>query len=220
MSLYNLLFMTMLRSIVLSLLVFVSVSAVEAQSDDTGWNLVREAEGIQLFSRPQGEGMVDDIKGVLTVTGNLDSAFKVLSHIPTLCSTDPVVTQTEILETVSANEYYIWQLAKMPFFMNDRDVVAKISFSQTSKGGYMLASQTYPDYIPEKPRLTRLKDIAVVVSLRPLSPTTFELMYKMHIGDVYGSIVTNATNKAALESTLERLKRMRDLTAARPLADK
>lgn len=213
--------MSTFRTFFAALLIVASlVPAAVAQSEDTNWTLAREAEGIQIFTRPQGEGMVDEIKGVLTVEGNIDSANKILCHIPTLSSTDPVVIKTEIIATVSANEYYIWQQAKMPFFMNDRDIVSKINFSQTSKGGYMLASQTYPDYVPEKPKLTRMRDVALVVSLRPLSPTSFELVYKLHIGDTYGAIVTSASNKAALESTFERLKRMRDLTAAKPLADK
>lgn len=194
-------------------------ASAHAQSDDAGWTLIREADGIQVFTRPHGEGLVDDVKGVVVISGNIDSAFKILSDIPTFSATDPVVVETKIIETINENEYYIWQLGKMPFFMSDRDIVSKISFNRTAKGGYMLASKTYPDFIPEKPKLVRLRDITMVVSLRPIAAGTFEMQYLLTVGDSYGAVALAASNKAVVESTYERLKRMRELTIDKPIAD-
>lgn len=196
-----------------------SVLSGFAQTDDSGWTLEREADGIQVFSRPQqGPSQVNEAKGVLRISGNIDSAFKVLSDWPTFSKTDPIVIQTEILNRINPNEYYIWDQVRMPMFVSDRDIVSKVTLSRTSKGSYMIATKAYPTYIPEKPKMVRIQEIEIVIYLQPLDNTSFELQFKVKIGDPQSGLALSASNKGVIESTFERMKRVRDLVATRPIA--
>lgn len=190
-----------------------------AQADEDGWTLQRDEGGIKVFSRPQGEGLIDEFKGTVTVQGNIDSAFKVISDLPTFSGTDQMVSEATILHRENAHVYYVWERGNLPFFMQDRDIVSKVTLTETARGGYMMAFQAVPAYIPEKPGFVRVQSASLVVALHPLTPDSFELLYRGKVGDTNGKMMTTVGNKLTVESTYQRLKRLYDLVSVKPLAE-
>lgn len=184
----------------------------DAQTDDIGWIQKTNADYVRVFSRPQEQpDRLDDVRGVFFAPGSIDSAFKILSNWPRFCSTDPFVVKSEIIQVINEKEFYVWEELKMPFYMNNCDIVSRITLRPTSKGGYILYAKAVPDYIPEKAGHVRIKDRNIIIAMQPIDKNSFECQYTLYYSDAYPPNFVAHIDKTSVESTHERLKQLRKL---------
>lgn len=189
-------------------LLLLSFTHAHAQDD---WALQKDADDIQLYTRFRSDSAINEFKAVMRLKGDIDSAFAVLSDMGRVTSTDPHTKEGRILKSISENEYYFYQLLEMPFFMGDRDLISHVTIAKTETG-YFLYGISEPDYLPQMADVTRIENARLVISVRKITRSTFELTLKGTAElPIDANIPKLVMNKAVVGTMHGRMKRMQQL---------
>lgn len=105
-----------------------------AQTDQAPWLLRQEDDGIQIYTRSLPDNPIDEVKAITIVEGNIDSAFVLISDLQKFASTDRYIKEVSVISVIDSTDSYIYQIANMPFFMQDRDAVGRMRCSRTNQG--------------------------------------------------------------------------------------
>lgn len=192
------------------LFAFGAAGNLVAQTDENGWVRRIEDADIFVFSREGKEGASPEYKALTVMLGDIDSAYSLVSDFVKLSATDSHIKSTEILQTVSDKEYYVRQIFHMPFFLKDRDMVARV-YTQRISSGYIVLVQSEPNYAPVRDGIERIQQYRCLISLRKLGSESFELLYSSSVQMTGGDLVGNYTDKFGVESAFERLQQIQKL---------
>lgn len=195
----------------LSLLLFsFSLTAVVAQTPEIPWELRRNEDGIQLFTRPLAGSNLDEVKATVSLTGNIDSAFRFFADPIKSSATDPYISYIRVEKKETENDIYAYMIIRMPFFMKDRDMVVR-SRSTATANGYFISAEPAEDIVPLVAHLVRDNNFRTYVSLQRLTSDSFELTYKVNV--THSDAPAGIANKTMITSTFERMKLLRNLIA-------
>lgn len=199
---------SLLLSALLSAVVF-SATAI-AQPEENGWTKRLDEDDVLVFSREMPNGAPTEYKAVTMMLGDIDSAYAIVSDFTKLSSSDSHIKSTEILQTISPNEYFVHQIFKMSIWLKDRDIVARVHTQKTSSG-YIVFVESYPEYIPAVEGTERIQAYQCIIGLRALSKESFELIYRTSMRFDGGDMVETYSDKIGVNSAFERLKQIGDL---------
>lgn len=207
----------------ISLLLFICLCniAAFAQEDAANWTLVRENDGIKIFTRPNTDrtNPIDEVKGEVVFTGNIDATFAIVSDMSKFALTDEIVSSIEKLDRKDDRYTYYYQIGRTPFFMKDRDFVLRASSTKTSQG-YFICIEAINDttLMPLSKDYKRMNDMVVYVSLQQNPDNqsfklSYKITYKLEEG-MDGGIIINTYNKLSITSTYSRLVNLQKLISS------
>lgn len=114
--------MKIVKHITLTLVLVSTLISTNAYSANT-WNLVKQQNGIQLFFRDHPGSNVPEFKTTMTVTAEIDELLAVLNNPETCSEWVYQCRKGMLLEQVSENEQYLYQVNDLPFMFRDRDMI-------------------------------------------------------------------------------------------------
>lgn len=149
-----------------------------AQSDD--WKLVREDEGINVFSRIGENSSIKEIRITCSVRSSMEHMESFLSEVPKYADWVYKCDTSVLLSRISSKEIIYYITLNFPFPMTDRDLVIHSAHSIDSLGVYRSHSAASTEYSSESSDFIRISQFESTWEISPQSDGTLYIDYFAH----------------------------------------
>ena len=178
----------------------------------TQWTLKTDEDGIQLYTKSVPGSSYKSLKTVCTLQTSLTSVAAVLLDVQQTKEWVYGTSTSGMLKQESPSAVYFYAEMGMPWPVTNRDFIVKISILQdpVSKVITVLA-ENYPDYLPEKKALVRIRNSSGKWLIEPLPDGRVRVEYQLYVdpgGVVPASLVNMFLGKGPLESFKNLKKRV------------
>jgi len=212
--------MFILKSSLLTLLIlFSAVHNSKAEESVSAWNLVKNKEGIKVYTRTLANSDYKEFKGVMTLEVKLDTLLKFINnaeHCPDW--------QYKCLKMLTLSDGYLYKLSDLPWPLSDRYTIMQSQghFNQ-EQNSYTLSLKNIPRNQLPQHILQQLPAELDTVQMRTsdgywhfqLNHTAAILItHQMH-GDPAGSLPANLANLGVTNAAYITLSKLRELISAR-----
>ena len=207
----------------LSLLLCLTVSfvtQVTAQTEissfeNEAWRLVKEEDGVSVFTRHTNSSSLRSTKGVVVIPVSMNYLLTVLETPKTFTRWMYNSKSAATLKQVSFVERYDYVLTDMPLFGWDRDLIVQSVLQQNQKTKQVVITFTAaPDFIPVKRGVIRIKKMTGRMVLTPLMRKSgkkeqVHMVYEVN-ADPGGLVPKWIVNDLAFDYPFYSLKKLRD----------
>jgi hypothetical protein len=180
-------------------------------SQDGNWKLIKNDEGIKIYSRPASEeSALKELKVTTELNASLSAVVSVLAAKELFPKWVYGCSVSEILKKTSDLEIYHYQVTDMPWPIEKRDVIIHTLISQdTVTRVVKIACKGIPDYISQNKDCIRIISFKAHWTLTPNANGKVDLVYIMMV-DPAGSLPTWIINMVAAEGPMKTIKNLRD----------
>lgn len=195
--------MIKLVSILLSVS-FVLFQQVHAEE----WKTLKDADGIQVQSRPVADSAYHEFRGTTIVEAPIASALGVLDDTAACPEWLGYCELSTLLDDNGFGSRHVYQVNDLPFPASNRDVVTKVTVSHDVPSGEITISmESVPDYYPRQKYLRIIKSSGFF-NLTPLSPSTTRVIWQHH-ADPGGKLPAFLANSMIVDLPFKSLQKMR-----------
>ena len=199
----------------LFMMIFALFMLVEADE----WSLVKEKEGVTVYTREINGSDFLEFRGETVVEGSVEALVSILYDTPNAPAWMHQCSFGMTLEEVAFDENYIFQIYDLPFPVSNRQVVLHSRLSWTQEG-VRLDSQEVNTYCDER-QTSRCKRVveADLVNIErsrghyiftPLSEKRTEVVWQQHV-EPGGSIPTWLVNVLVVDIPFNTLLQLQTL---------
>ena len=140
-----------------SLLTLLSILlALSLFANDGDWQLVKESNDIQVYTKKIDGFSLKAYKGETVVRTSIDIVKATIKDIPSQDQWVLDCKESKILESISENEYITYTVTDAPWPVTDRDSVMRVTVSEEADGKVVFTLKAEPDYIPIQDGKTRV----------------------------------------------------------------
>lgn len=202
-----------LTSIAHGLLASVALlTATTAMSEEAPWKLQQQDDDINIYSRPVAGSEYLAVKATVLIEAPITHVSKFLGNGNGCAKWRSKCKSSEILETLSEHERYVYAVLDLPWPVSDRDVVlhSKTDIdpnTKTARVSLQSVSSRHPpaDYV-------RAETSGQFV-IRAISDKQVEFTYIMHT-ELGGNLPASSVNAGIADGAFEDLGRLRRLAEA------
>ncbi len=185
-------------------LAFGNISVAVASTKTGNWQLVKNKDGIKIFTRAVKGSDYKAFRGVVKIQASFDNLLAIMADTRTNCQWMHQCGKPTVLRQVSFTERYIYQVNYLPAPLWNRDIIMH-SIARANKRGDVVtidlkAVPNYCDYRKLRAcrklsqrkageRYVRIKQARGYFKLRKLSNALVEVTWQMHAdpgGELYG----------------------------------
>ena len=182
---------------VVVLLTFMMWSQVSfAQLDD--WKLVREDEGIKVFSRIGETSTIKEIRITCSVKSSMEHLELFLSDVPKYADWVYKCDTSLLLKQISNTEIIYYITLNFPFPMTDRDLVIHSKHSIDSLGVYRSHSAASTEFPTEASDFIRISQFESTWEISPQNDGSLFIDYFAHSdpgGDIPAWLINMAIDQ-------------------------
>ncbi|HSW13823.1 MAG TPA: START domain-containing protein [Solimonas sp.] len=124
--------MNMIRLRALLAVLMLAMFAPLAQGADEGWKLEKDKDGIQVYTRAVEGWTIREIRGVTRVPARLSSVVAVIDDVAAASELSDMVRETAIHQRQTNTRYQLYSVIKMPWPLDDRDMLNQREIRQDS----------------------------------------------------------------------------------------
>jgi len=183
-----------------------TISSVNADE----WQLAKETDGIQVFTRSISGSSLKAFKGVVTIPARLTS---IVATIDDTSIHTRLFHNTKIakeLKKVSPTESYRYFVTKLPWPVKNRDSIVHSVLKQNKQTKSIQVTLTAaPKYIPVKSGLVRIQQMTGRWLLVP-EKNSVKVVYEMSVNPG-GNLPTWLVNSMSVDLPFITLKNLRNL---------
>jgi hypothetical protein len=200
-----------MRTIGLAVLLFLCVPA-------WGWELVKEEDGIRVYTRKIEHSPIAESLGVITVDAPFSAVAALLMDADRQQEWIDSVDESRLLQRVSDREIYLYTVSRAPWPVADRDAVVYSELSQDRAGIVVIRSHATPDFQPPVEGLLRIREVDSTWKLIPRAGRKVELCYRVH-SDPGGQLPAWLINSAVVNQPYNTLRNLRERVQQPPYRD-
>jgi len=194
----------MIKYLVLILLFFHPIS-------DSEWDLKKEKDGIQIYTRSIEGSSFNEFKGITVIqNSSLTDVLDVILDVKNYESLFPDCKNPKVLKQDGKWYDVHYVLTKGPFPVKDRDsVFEQITVIDKNEKHALVTLNPLPDYIPEKEDVVRVKNGSGFWDLEEDANNNVNVIYQFH-GEPGGDVPAWLANSFVVThpfKTLENLKK-------------
>ncbi len=187
------------------LLLFVFTGIIILSAQNRAWKLVKNEDGIQVYSRKPNNSKFRIIKVRTQVRTSLSSLVKLIKDAPDHKKWVYLNKKAEILEEKNPFSWVMYSQTDAPWPVSDRDVIARGYLSQDSITKIVsIIAVALPRYIPEKKDYVRIPFAISKWYLIPKKEGVVEAVYTLEL-DVGGKIPQWLANMAATKGPFQTM---------------
>lgn len=188
-------------------LMILFVSIVYAQ--DT-WKLEKDKQGIKVFTRKATKSNIKDSKTELIVKGTPDEVIKEFRNVSNHKMWMHRIGTSELVKKINDNEFYAYYVAKAPWPVTDRDVVAHYNIKKESNGNYVINCVGKPNEIPVKEGRVRVPKLNASWEITANKNGTTKIVY-ITSSEAGGSIPDWLANSSASDTPFETVAALKSI---------
>lgn len=192
-----------IKGVVASLAMF----ALAAQAADN-WKLVKEDDGIKVFTQPvEGSNFVE-FKGEVDVEASLKQCAGLVMSVPHMTKWMYGTTKAEIVSSVNDSDRVLYMVQHAPFPLRDRDLYVHNTLTQNDDNSVVYAMDLMTDKAIESSHV-HVKKLRTRVTLTALSANKTHVEYRAHV-DPGGIVPSWAANLFVTDTPYYTLKEARE----------
>jgi hypothetical protein len=181
-----------------------------AWSNGDGWQLEKDKDGIQVFTRAVEGWSVREFRGVTRIAARLSSLVAVIHDIPASRELTDVVSEAEIQHRESDTRYQVYSAMKMPWPIADRDILNQREITQDKNSlAVTITDVAIQDAAPRK-GLIRIVNSRTQWTLAP-TPEGSVLVEMRTLSDPGGPIPAPVINAMSVSTPLKTLSKLKEM---------
>lgn len=194
----------MKNRLIISLLLLAPIFII---GQDSKWDLKKEKNGIQIYTRPSSTG-VNDSKAVTTIEASAEKVISILRDAGNHANWMAATGASKVLELENESSYKVYYISDAPWPVNDRDLVSQWTVVETEEK-VIISSEPVNDYLDEDEDYVRLTDCWTRWEIFPVNDNQCKLVYYGHV-DPAGSIPDWLANATATETPYKSLLALKE----------
>ncbi len=198
----------MKKMIVVSLMVM-AASALVAQAE---WRVVKNSDGIRVFTRPSANSSLDEFMGRTVVDAKIEVVVELIRDVDAQPQWMADCIEARVVKKYSEEDLLVYNVTRAPWPVSNRDVVVRSRGGVDVKSGKVsiIFSAVKDSPVPERSGVVRMTDLLGQWHLKKTGDDKTEVTYIMRAnpaGNIPASIA-NMTSKAIPFRTLTKMKEM------------
>ena len=182
-----------------------------ALAADDGWRLEKDEDGIQVYTRAVEGQKIREIRGTVRVQARLSAVVAVLTDVPATPQLSDAIGEAQVLQRQSPSRYQVYQLLKMPWPLDNRDIVSQREIRQDAQTlAVTIVDAATPEAIPPKSGIVRIQKSRQQWSLTPQADSSV-LAEMRAMTDPAGPIPASVINSMSVGAPFKSLQKLRTL---------
>lgn len=179
-------------------------------TEDVGWKLRKDEEGIQVYQRPMLGSNIHEVKGIAYADVSLDQVIAFYEDESRYSEWCYGCDGVKVIKHFNPMEKLVYYGLPLPWPVKDRDSVSihkKVVLPKAKTVSYEIsnAPEAYP---PQKGKL-RIQELEGVWRFRALSDQQTEIYYWQHV-DVGGHLPKWLVNRLAVQIPYQSIRNLRE----------
>ncbi|MEM8907068.1 MAG: START domain-containing protein [Bacteroidota bacterium] len=174
----------------------------------SAWELQKDQEGIQIYTRKVGDSKFKAYKAVTTIDVPVSNLLAVLKD-PAHYDDWMPDTAVKLLSTSGDSLQIHYALSYAPWPIRDRDGIYRMLFQRKADGEIQITVNGIPDYLPKEKKRVRIPYAQGLWRFQPREDGKVDLNYEFH-ADPGGSLPAWIVNKATVDMPFEIIKGLRE----------
>lgn len=174
-----------------------------------GWELKRDGDEMWVYTRDRVDSEIKEVKLVMNVDATIPAINAVLNDATRQPEWVFKCSEARDLGGDIATGWYYYSRIDMPWPMDDRDVVGKVT-GERSGAIYTSHTVAAPERTPEVEGVVRITDFDVDTAYRDLGGGRTEVTYRLH-SEPGGKVPDWLVNLFVDKGPVETMTRLRDL---------
>ena len=198
----------LLKLVTALLFVFVASPTFAAEGD---WRLEKDADGVQVYTRAVEGQKIREIRAVTRIPARLSAVVAVLDDISATSQLSDVVGEVEILQRQTPTRYQVYSVLKMPWPLDDRDMVNQRDIQQDATTlAVTITNVAVPEAAPLKAGRVRILQSRQNWTLTPEADGRV-LAELRALTDPAGPIPASAINAMSVGSPFKSMQQLRTM---------
>lgn len=197
----------------LSICLFALIGTTAGTANAYDWELKKQADGIDVYTRPVSDSDIREFKGEGIVRVGVDAIVALLRDSARFKEWFPNTSESRLLERDGAVAYQ-YSVLSTPWPISDRDNVFRSLTTQDEASGRVdIAIEAAPDHYPVQQRLHRVTRANGNWRLTPNGPNATHVSFTMHL-EPGGGIPNWMVNAQIISTPFDALVNMRQILGA------
>ena len=206
--------LTRARTVVQGLVIAATLTvagAIHADDVEHPWELKRDRDGIQVYTRKVEGSKFKAVRAVMEVEASLNQLVGLVQDTTACPDWASLCKEARVVERLSDTDMYVHTLNDLPWPVTNRDAVAHVRWSQDpeSLAVTMLATAT-PDKVPTRRGSVRIKYAETSWTFSPAPGGRVQVESLAHI-DPAGGVPAWLTNRLLVDSPWDTMRDMRKI---------
>lgn len=188
------------------------LSTESLHAEDGAWQLQKDTENIQVYSRPVADSAYLEVRGVSLLPAPAETVARVLLGDTSTCA-QWVLTCREIrlLKVVSKREYYSHILLGFPWPLQDRDLVSRNLIEWDAAKLNLRVTMSPSELLPPQNNYIRAISQGLYL-VKSINEQLVEFTWQVHT-DFGGDVSPEVLNARLVDSTYQQMHNLINLFA-------
>ncbi len=200
--------------IIAAAIAFDWASAPVGHAGESPWNLVRERDGIVVYTRPVEGSGIREFKGSALVAASAQQIRALLRDADHFKDWFPNTSESRLLAR-DGDVSYQYSVLDAPWPVSDRDNVFRSETTiDPTTGQVAIRVSAAPDYHPEQPERVRVRRALGLWLLEPVGAEQTKVTFSMHL-EPGGGVPQWLINAQVVETPFDALTNLRAALSGR-----
>jgi hypothetical protein len=197
----------------------ITVLLLVSVNQATAWTLVREQDGIKVWTRKIADSPIAQSLATVTVESKLSPVVALILDANNEHYWIDSVDRSKTLQQISATKSYNYTLSNAPWPVSDRDAVVLTEASQDPVTYVVqIRSHATPGKLPKRKGVIRIKIVDSLWTLTPQPGGKVQISYQVH-SDPGGRLPAWLINSVITDQPFNTLKNLRNIIGTTPYKD-
>ena len=188
---------------------FLGRAGIPNQSGIIDWELRKDKDGIQVFTRNYQNSEIKEFKAVTVLQTDLDTLVKILKDIDKYPFWMANCKSALTYEVINDSTRIDYMTTAVPWPLNDRDVVFKFMIIKQSENYFEAILKAIPDRVPEEKKFVRIRNSEGRWTFTKIEHNKIEVVHQF-FGEPEGSIPGWIVNMFIVHGPYQTLSNLRD----------
>ncbi len=202
-----------MRSFLILLMMSWCTASVSATTEDNGWELKRQQEGISVFTRKVDGSKHRAIRAEMVIPQSPRAAAALVRDTKACSRWAALCKESYVFDRVSSSEAYVYTYNDVPWPVKDRDALAHVIWHRDETSGAISMVATATDGLMEPTKAVRIVNGVTRWWFIPTTEDDTRVVTEAHI-DPAGPTPAWITNLLLVDSPYQTLFNMRDVLAS------
>ena len=185
-----------------------------AAAADTDWDLKRNKQGIQVYTRPVEGSKFKAIQAKMVVDASLTELTALILDTEACPKWADLCKEARVHQQLSPTEFYVYTYNNVPWPVSDRDALAHVRWAQDPQTFAVTMTAQATEGILEKTKgAVRLVNANTGWAFTPVAEGKVEVTMSAHV-DPAGPTPAWLTNMLLVDSPFKTMKSMRKVIAS------
>ena len=193
------------------ILLFFTLSLALSAQAESKWQLIRDEDNIQVYSRHSQGTVIQSVKGVVNISASLDKLLNIFEDIKKCPSWMYRCKRASTLKQINIVERVDYIVTDLPWPTWDRDLIIHSTFQQNRKTKQVeIKFRSLPSQVAVKSGIVRIKKMKGAMRFVPQKNGSIQFTYEIS-ADPRGKIPKWMVNAMASDFPFYTLKKLRAL---------